>query len=99
MDLIYTDAYRNEIGVINSYILDLAYGEDENDFHLTIPADDHCCGPQSLIYIDGEEYGGIIDAIGINEDSTLVTYKGRTWHGILETHVICPRSGLSGLRW
>lgn len=93
MDLIYTDAYRNEIGVINSYILDLAYGEDENDFQLTIPADDHCCSPQSLIYIDGEEYGGIIDAIGINEGSTLVTYKGRTWHGILETHVICPPAG------
>ena len=30
MDLIYADETRKDIGVINSYDLDMAYGKDEN---------------------------------------------------------------------
>ena len=37
MDLNYTDAARADLGVIPTYELDLAFGEDENDFSLKLP--------------------------------------------------------------
>ena len=95
MDLIYADATKKDIGILMSYTLDMAYGKDENDFVLTLDADDHCCHDGYYLYVDGEEYGGRITKIGTDPDSGTVMYKGLTWHGILAKHIICPPSGKS----
>lgn len=93
MDLIYTDARGVDIGVLEAYELDMAFGADENDFECTVDSTDHCCEPGSKIYAVGEEYGGVVDSIAVDTESEKVTYKGRTWHGVLEGKVICPEEG------
>lgn len=93
MDLIYTNSQKQDIGVLLNYEFDLAYGTDENDFELKVGTNDHCCGAGCFLYIEGTEYGGIIDAVASDTANEEVTYTGRTWHGILNSKVLCPDSG------
>ena len=90
MDLIYADDTRQDIGIMYSYDLDMAYGYDENSFTCSIARQDHCCDEGYFLYVEGEEYGGIVDGIAVNTEEDSVTYSGRTWHGILQGKVICP---------
>lgn len=93
MDLIYTNANKEDVGVLLSYDLDLAFGADENDFECRIQTVDHCCEAGSYLYIEGTEYGGIVDEIKSDTIEGEVIYKGRTWHGILNSKVIEPDAG------
>lgn len=93
MDLIYTNSSRQDVGVMKAYDLDLAFGSDENDFELKVDANNHCCEAGCYVYIIGTEYGGIIDAVTSDTETGEVTYTGRTWHGILNSKVLCPDSG------
>lgn len=87
MDLIYADENMVEIGVIQDYEFDLAFGEDENDFELTIRSEKHCCKAGYFVYIEGTEYGGLIDGIKSDTAANEVTYFGRTWHGLLASKI------------
>lgn len=93
MDLIYADANNVDIGILHDYQLDLAFGEDENNFELTMPLIAHCLDKDYTIYIEGTEYGGIIDGYQVNTELRKIVYKGRTWHGIFNSKVITPLSG------
>lgn len=93
MDLIYMNSSMQDIGVIKAYNFDLAFGSDENNFELKVGVDDHCCEAGYYVYIEGTEYGGIIDAVASDTTAEEVTYTGRTWHGILNSKVLCPDSG------
>ena len=93
MDLIYADETRKDLGVLQSYDLDMAYGSDENDFQCSVDRRDHCCDKGYFIYVEDEEYGGIVDSIRVDTEKDEIIYKGRTWHGILEKRVICPDPG------
>ncbi len=93
MDLIYMDEDRKDIDILRDYALDLAYGQDENDFECTISEDNHCCKKGYFLYIEGTEYGGIIDDIGGDTEAEEIVYNGRTWHGILNTKIIEPDTG------
>lgn len=95
MDLIYANSSREDIGVIPDYDFDLAFGSDENDFELTVSRNDHCCEAGYYIYIEGTEYGGVIDAITSDTAAEDVIYSGRTWHGILNSKILCPDAGES----
>lgn len=97
MDLIYTNPAREDMGILLDYDLDLAFGDDENNFECTVAASAHCCEPGSFLYFEGTEYGGIIDAIHSKSDTKEVVYSGRTWHGILDSKVIEPDSGAAYL--
>jgi len=93
MDLIYTDKRRQDVGVLNDYTFDLAFGADENDFELTLDAENHCCDANCLLYIENTEYGGIIDGIGVVTGSEQLRYFGRTWQGIFASKIIEPDEG------
>lgn len=93
MDLIYATADRVDIGVLQGFELDLAYGESENDFELKTSLDNHVCREGYLIYIEGTDCGGIIDSVAPNTKTNVLSYKGRTWHGLLNSKVICPDKG------
>ena len=93
MDLIYTDTNKIDVGVMKDYSFDLAFGEDENNFQLSITSDNNVCEEDGLVYIEGTEYGGIIDAVEVYTAEKTINYKGRTWHGILNTKIIQPDSG------
>lgn len=94
MDLIYTNPAREDIGVIHTYRLDIAFGEDENNFELKRPASDLCCSGGSFIYMEGTEYGGIVDDIQSDTAAEEVIYTGRTWHGLLNSKILMPDPGM-----
>lgn len=93
MDLIYMNHNREDIGVLQEYEFDLAFGSDENNFELKASQQNHCCDVGFYVYIEGTEYGGIVDAIESDTASEEVIYTGRTWHGILNSKVLCPDAG------
>lgn len=90
MDLIYMDGSKRDLGVMQSYQMDLAFGESENNFECKVPTSAHCCQGGYGLYVEGTEYGGLIDAIRSDTMLQEVTYTGRTWHGILASKVILP---------
>ena len=92
MELIFTNPAWEDEGVLRDYAFDLAYGTDENDFELTL-AGNQRCETGSLVYIDGTEYGGIVDGVRVVTRSNELTYFGRTWHGVLASKIIEPDSG------
>lgn len=93
MDLIFTNAKRVDQGVLSTHSFDLSYGASENDFELTLGANETMLEYGAFVYIEGTEYCGIVDGIKARTDSETITYKGRTWHGILNSKVIQPNSG------
>ena len=93
MDLIYTDENRIDKGVLTAYAFDLSFGSDENDFEMTLGANEPALSGGSFAYIENTEYGGIIDGIKASTNSNSVTYKGRTWHGLMNSKVIEPNAG------
>ncbi|MFR6311000.1 hypothetical protein [Anaerofustis stercorihominis] len=90
MDLIYADRNFKDLGIIIDYTLDYAFGYKENDFELTLDIENHCLENGYFIYFDNTEIGGVIDTICPNTENDTITYKGRSWHGILENKIISP---------
>lgn len=90
MDLIYQDTDRTDLGVLKNYEMDLAYGKDENDFEVSMDLDEHCLKEGYILYMEGTEYGGIVDKIKASNVDDTVIYSGRTWHGILEGKIMEP---------
>lgn len=93
MDLIYANEKGEDVGVLTGYTFDLAYGKDENNLECTVSLNDHVCDEGYMLYIEGTEYGGIIDSVGVDTATQIIAYSGRTWQGILEGKVIEPDSG------
>ena len=93
MDLVYADKNKIDVGVLLDFSFDLAFGSGENDFVLEVSTENNVCKEDYLVYIEGTEYGGIVDAIEVDSANRLIKYKGRTWHGILNSKVIQPDSG------
>lgn len=93
MDLIYTDAKRIDKGVLSAYSFDLSFGADENDFEISLGASEPALDFGAFVYIEGTEYGGIVDSRKTASDENTVTYSGRTWHGMLNSKVIEPDAG------
>lgn len=93
MDLIFTNKNREDVGVLHNYEFDLAFGTDENNFECVVGQNDHHCEFGSFLYIEGTEYGGIVDSIKSKNSTKEVVYSGRTWHGIMNSKVLQPDSG------
>lgn len=95
VDLIATDANHRDMLAIRDCTMDMAFGEDENDFELAVHDSDVRLEAGAFVYVDGTEYGGIIDSTGssLEDGVAAVAYEGRTWHGLLASRVIQPPSG------
>lgn len=87
------NADREDVGVLLRHGLDLSFGANENNFECTIHKNDHCCEAGYYLYMDGTEYGGIIDAVKSDTATGDITYSGRTWHGMLESKILEPDAG------
>ena len=98
MDLFVTDPQGRTVSRLRSFELDMAFGADENDFELSAPGASGI-EPGSRIFVPGTEYGGVVSVLcpARTRYGDTISYKGQTWHGILEDHVICPPSGRSHL--
>lgn len=92
MDVIYTDARLNELGVLRDFSLDVDVAKDM-DFEIKMPMDSNALAVGGFWFIEGTEYGGRIDCIKVATASDEVIYTGRTWRGMLDTKVVCPPDG------
>lgn len=93
MDMIYANERGEDIGILSSFNMDMAFGYDENDFEIKTSIDNHVCDRGYRIYSEGREYGGIIDGVKVNTSDKTLVYTGRTWHGILNSKIISPNPG------
>ena len=93
MDLIYTNSKRIDQGILDAYSFDLSFGASENDFEMTLGNDRSRLESGAFVYIEGTEYGGIIDGINTKKNKNTITYNGRTWHGLMNSKVIQPPAG------
>lgn len=98
VSVILTDAAHKDIAAIDDSTLDLAFGSDENNFEFSFI--DTCDAASrftagSFCYIDGTEYGGVVDSITTmkTHDGTMLSYTGRSWHGVLAEQVLQPDAG------
>ena len=84
---------KEDVGVLQDYTFDLAFGSDENDFECKVATSNHVCEAGFYLYMEGTEYGGIVDSIQVDTNAETITYRGRTWHGILDSKILCPDDG------
>lgn len=90
-DIVYTDAAGEDVGMIDSAEGDFSVGE-ENTWQLTVP-DAYPLSQGCFVYIDGTEFGGVVDDIETQSRIGTLTVSGRTWHGILASRIVCPPAG------
>ena len=90
--LIATKADLTDLCAITDFTLDMAVGYDRHDFAACFAPVDNV-GGGSLLYIDGTEYGGIVDDVTYDTETNVVQCHGRTWDGILAAKVIMPPAG------
>ena len=93
MDLIFTNAKRVDQGVLSAYAFDLSFGATENDFEMTLGANETMLESGAFMYMEGTEYGGMVGGLKTSTNGETITYKGRTWHGIMNSKVIQPDTG------
>lgn len=98
-DLIYTDASHKEQGALDGYALTMTFGDVDNSF-------DCVFGTQNapplvggcLMYAEDTEYGGIVRGKDTSTSDGTTTFRGSTWHGILNEHIISPADGETHVR-
>lgn len=91
MDLIYTDEAGVDRGRVDRASGDFSCGA-QNDFELTM-ASSIPVGSGCLVYVDGTEFGGVVDGVEEVTGHGVKTVTGRTWHGVMATRVVCPPEG------
>ena len=84
---------------VSDCVFDCAWGSGENDFELTL-YDGTVLPDRGLVYVDGTEVGGIVDHMKdeLSDGVSVVTYSGRSWHGMLAGKVLQPDSGQDYLK-
>ena len=90
--LIATKADHTDLCAIVDFTLDMAVGFDRHDFAACFEPIENV-GGGSLLYIDGTEYGGVVDDVTYDTETGITSYHGRTWDGILAAKVIIPPAG------
>ena len=93
MDLIFTNAKRVDQGVLSAYAFDLSFGATENDFEITLGANETMLESGAFMYMEGTEFGGMVGGLKTSTNGETITYNGRTWHGIMNSKVIQPDTG------
>ena len=79
----------------SDFTLDLAWGESENDFSLTILDRTVKIWKKLFIWLDGTPFGGIVDSVEPTRKNgvTTVVYEGRTFSGIMGSRILTPPAG------
>lgn len=94
-DIVVTDAGGGTPAILRGCKLDVEFGgSGENSLELAVDVESgQRVALGSYVYIEGTEYGGIVDESESDSDKAVIRYKGRTWHGILAGKVVMPPSG------
>lgn len=98
MPVIVTDAAGHPVASITDCKLDLSYGRGDNagnDFELTIYDPQVRLQSGARIWVQGTEYGGIVDHVTdtVTQGVPTLSYRGRTWQGVLVGKILQPDYG------
>ena len=93
MDVVVTSPAGVDVGSTAEYSLDISVGSSGNNFELSISGVPIERG--SLVAIEGTEFGGVVDSLGLDVISGISTkrWMGRSWQGILYGHLLRPDDG------
>ena len=94
-DIVATDAARRDLAVLHGCRLDVEFGgSGSNSIELKVEVSSgQRVEPGAVVYVDGTEYGGVVDKVSSDSAEGVLTYSGRSWHGMLAKKVICPPAG------
>lgn len=94
MEMIIFDSNFQDIGPTDcEYDIEVGtYQGASNDFQL-LTMDPLVIAARGC-YIEGTEYGGLIEEIGQETETPISTLSGETWRGLLKKEVVRPSSGL-----
>lgn len=100
MDLIYTEPYDAErgiveLGTLSNCKIDVEIGtllsNAKNDFEIILYNKNQKLQKGSLIYAnDDSEIGGIVYGIKVNTSNNEITLKCKLWRGLLSDHAVSP---------
>ena len=97
MDLNHANKNGVDQGALLEYYLDLEESfsseNGDNTFQLECSIASNVVKKEEYIYVEGTEYGGIIDSVKLDTQKGTLYFKGRTWRGILESKIISPETG------
>ena len=97
MDMMLQSADGIDLMVLAPSSVDLAYGvgdDPENDMELSMPDTAPKMQRGMFVYMEDTAYGGMLTGI---ESDNGVTWKGRTWFGLLASKVLVPDGGVGAL--
>lgn len=97
MDIVIADAAGAPVFQTGDHVLDMAYGDDENDFELSgLP---HAMARGWRWWFDGTAWGGIVDTVcpASSGGVSSLSYKGRSVQGLMAAKVVEPDAGKSHL--
>lgn len=94
-DIAVTDAGAGLPAILHGCKLDVEFGDSgKNDFVLTVDAaSDQRVADGALVYVEGTEYGGVVDSSEADSSAGTIKYAGRSWHGVLAGKVVLPPTG------
>lgn len=92
MDVVFANRFGRDLGMTPPTTeADFAIGR-ENTWQVVAEAS---CPIEEggYVYVDGTEYGGVVDGGTADTGDSMRTWEGRTWHGMLDSAVIMPPPG------
>jgi len=91
--VIYLDNNLREIGVLNFQKIDIDVAGDM-DFEVTISRGDYTDGLDigTIVAVEGTEYGGVINEKISDSSSGSIIFKGKSFRGVLNSHVLIPET-------
>lgn len=92
MDVIYTDTNRTDQGIIQGFQIDFDTTKTM-DYELAVGIENNIMTGGCYWYIDGTEYGGVVDSMTIITESSELRYTGSSFRGILSKKIISPPAG------
>lgn len=96
MDVVITNRFGRDLGLLPPTTeADFAIGGEET---WQVRAERSCPIEEGgYVYVDGTEYGGVVDGGTADTGDSMRTWEGRTWRGMLASAVIMPPGGATHL--
>lgn len=93
MELTFTDASLNDLGILDYTSCDFASGIDENDFDIVLADSSGVPAEGAFVYDESGGVGGVVRGYESERSTGLLHVIGDTWTGLLDRYVLVPSEG------
>lgn len=97
MRIVIADSASRAVGEASNFTLDASHGDDNNEFELSVPG--VSLANRHQWWVDGTPFGGVVDKLNpsVMPSGSSISYSGRTYQGVLASHIISPPAGSAHL--